>query len=420
MRLFKSNKSQGSLQNNQSGKSPLNSPVDSPLQSPAFPPPPSAAYGPSALQHDGAADPSDSQRYYPSDEAQAHPAHIIPRSQSQSTQGHGYQGRPIVNVIPDQVDENHPDGRQPAISSLNQEETRQKKHSKRSLFGLHSSKDTNPYPPTNTSSLGRSLSTRKKVATPRNQEETILQALPPQYSGEGYASDTREGAESSSEYLPAQTNTELDEQYYRQLNNLDSPESQTSHYSTQYQHEETRQEPQQTPYRSHQPQRSNSSIVYHPYHPQQDRPSLDTSDPYRAIRPPSQQSLGPPSPVASLQQSNEARPSTAPARQSNQSGQYSHFQPQVSMARDSNPSMRQQMAQQQQQQHQQGMEQAHGQYGAPGSGRQHTANMEERGRNTPPPSKSRDDYNTLDYQTLLQKHEELRMHMPPLFFLNHD
>lgn len=63
------------------------------------------------------------------------------------------------------------------------------------------------------------------------------------------------------------------------------------------------------------------------------------------------------------------------------------------------------------QQHQ-GSDQGHGQYGMPQGSRQlqqHSSSMTEHGRNTPPPSKSREDFNTPDYATLLQKHEELRM-----------
>ncbi len=415
MRLFKSNKSQGSLQNISAGRSPLHSPIDSPLQSPAFPPPQSAAYGPGGAQYDESVDVSDSQRYYSSDEQQTYPAHFASRGQSQDIPSHGYQGRPTVNIIPDQFDENRPVPS--GALSATQQERRQQKHSKKSLFGLHSSKDNTSHPPPPVPTLGRRLSTRKRGPGPESQEGSIPQSTPAQYSGEGHSSDTHAEKESSNEYIPSQTHTEPDEQYYRQQNHFDSPQIQTSsHYSSQYQDEESHQNPQQTYNRPHPPRPSETSNPYVAYNPQLDRPSLDIYDPYRTIRPPSQQSLGPPSPITSVQQSNESRPSATPARLSNQSSLPSHLQPQTGMARgqDSNPSMRQQPAQQ----YQQGAEQGHGQYGIPPGARQ-AQQHSEHGRNTPPPNKNREEFSSQDYTLLLQKHEELRTSSYPFSFPNH-
>jgi hypothetical protein len=410
MPLFKSNKSQGSLQNISAGKSPLHSPIESPLQSPSFPPPQSAAYGLGGAQHDQRADPSDSQRIYSSDESQPNLAHSQSRVQSQNTASHGYQGRPIVNVIPDNFDENHllP---LTASSATQQEEHRHKKHSKRSFLGLHSSKDNTSSSTNPAFTLGRSLSTRKKGQGQESQEgSSTSQLTPAQYSGEGYHRDTFEEAESSNEYIPSQVNnTEPDEHFYRQQN-LDSPQSQTSsHYSTHGQEEDQHRNPQPTYYRPQPPRPSSSSNQYLPYNPQSDRPSLDIYDPYATIRPPSQQSLGPPSPITSLQQSGESRPSTVQGRQPNQPGQAAHLQLQAGMARgeSNNPSLRQQISQPHQ-----GSDQGHGQYGMPQGSRQlqqHSSSMTEHGRNTPPPSKSREDFNSQEYATLVQKHEELRM-----------
>jgi hypothetical protein len=399
MRLFKSNKSQGSLHNISAGKSPLHSPIDSPLQSPAFPPPQSAAYGPGGARYDESTDPSDAQRNYSSDEQQPHFDRSASRAQNQNIPSHGYQGRPIVNVTPDQVDENRP-GPLTTVSVTDQEERCQKKLNKRSLFGLHSSKDNTSQTPAPTLPLGNNLPTRKKLAGSESPGGPPSQLTPAQYSGEGYSSDTQEGFTASKEY-----HTEADEQYYHQPNQFDSPQSQTSsRYSSHYQDEESYQDPQPTSHKPYPPRPSNTSNSYLPYNPQLDRSSLDIHDPYRTIRPPSQQSLGPPSPIVPLQQSNESRPSTVQTRPPNQSSQSSHLQPQAGMARGeaSNPSMRQQLAQQ----HQQGGEQSHGQYGAPQEARQFKHS--DHGRSTPP-NRNREEYNTQDYTTLLQKHEELRM-----------
>jgi hypothetical protein len=405
MRIFHKNRSAGSIQNISVGRSPLHSPIASPLQSPAFPPP---HPGPGAAHLDESADPSDSQRLYPSGEQQVHPAHSALRPQSQDSPNHGYQGRPTVNVIPDQFDENSP----PALTAsaaANQEERRQKKHIRRGLFGLHSSKEHTSHSHTPTLALGHSHSTKKKGTGVESQEGLISQQTPAQYSGEGYSSDTYEEKENSNEYIPS--HTDLDEQYYRQQDNFDSPESQTSsHYSSHPQDEESLSKPQQTYHRSYQPRQANTSNSYLPYNPPLDRPSLDIYDSYRSIRPPSQQSLGPPSPIASAQLSVELRPPINQVRQANHSSQSLNLQPGAGMARGegSNPSMRQQLAQQ----HQQGEQQGHGQYGVPQAPRQlqqHSSSMTDHGRNTPPPTKSREDFNTQDYTALLQKHEELRM-----------
>lgn len=410
--LFKSKKSQGSLHNISAGRSPLHSPIESPLQSPAFPPPQSAAYGPGQY-----ADPSDSQRYHSSDEPQPHLARSASRAKSQNTLSESYQCRPTVNVISDQSDENRP-ATLTAESATNQEERPQKRHNKRSLFGLTSSKDHTSCSSPQALSLESISSTRKKVAGPESLEGLLSRSRTTQYSGEGYSSDTYEETEASNAHPPSQTGVEPGEQYHRQQNHFDSPQSQTSsHYSSQYPDEEL-QHNQQQPYHVPYPRRpSDTSSAYLPYNPQPDRSSLDIYDPYRSIRPSSQHSLGPPSPVNSIQQADESGTSTPQTRQPNQATQSSYLQPQAGMPRgeNSNPTMRQQLAQQ----HQQGGEQSHAQYGAHQGSRQlqqDFSSMTEHGRSTPPPTKSREEINNLDYDALLAKFEELRMTMRLIFF----
>ena len=392
MRLFRSNKSQGSL-NISAGRSPLQSPIDTPLQSPAFPPPQSAAHGPGpgGLQYDESADPSDAQRYYSSDEQQPQPAQFASStSRDQNTTGHGHSGRPTVNVIPDPTSKN---SLIPSIttSPTNHENRHQRSLIKKNLFG-------------------RSLSTKEKITRPQSQEGLIPQSIPVQYSGEGYSSDTHEENGSSNEYTLSQAQAESDEQYNRQQHQFDSPQSQSSsHYSSHYQAEDSHPNSQQSFQKPCQLRPSNTSNSYLPYNPQADRSNQDVHDPYRTIRPPSQQSLGPPSPIVSVQQSTESRSTVIQGRQVTQSNQSLHLQPEAIMARGdgSSPSMRQQLAQQHQ-----GAESGHGQHGTPQGSRQlqqHSSSMTDHGRNTPPPTRSREEFSVQDYTALVQKHEELRM-----------
>jgi hypothetical protein len=410
MRLFKSNKSQGSLQNISVGRSPLHSPIDSPLQSPAFPPPPSAAYGPGTAQYDESADTPDSQRYHSLDEPQARLGHFPSRAQSQNTQSPGYQGRPPVNFTPDQSDENRP-LLLTAASAANQEERRPKKHIK-SLFGLHSPKEHNPNPKVPTPTLGRSLSSRKKVPGLEGREGLISQSTPTQYPGEGYSSDTYEETESSNEYIPSQVTPEPDEQYYRQQNHFDSPQSHTSsHHSSHYQEEESQYSSQQTYRRTHPSRPPKSPSPYLPYNPQQDRPGLDICDPQPTIRPPSQQSLGPPSPILAAQQASEPRPSTIQVRTLNQPSQSSYLLSQAGMARGESNNSSIRMAQ-----HPQGGEQGHGQSGGsqgPRQMQQHSSSMTDHRGSTPASSRNREEFNAQDYTALLQEHEKLRMSLRP-------
>ncbi len=414
MRLFRSNKSQGSL-NISAGRSPLHSPIDSPLQSPAFPPPQSAAHGPGpgGFQYDESADSSDAQRYHSSDEQQLQqspPAQFLSSTnRDQDTEGHGHPGRPTVNVIPDPAGENSPI---PSITtSPTNHEERQKKPGRRNLFSLHSSKENSSQSHLSSLSLGRSLSTKKKITKQQSQEGLIPQSTAAQYSGEGYSGDTHEENESSNDYTFSQAQIDSDEQHNRQQNQFDSPQSQSSsHYSSHYQAEDSHPNPQQNFQKAYQLHPSNTSNSYLPYNPQADRSSLDIHDPYRTIRPPSQQSLGPPSPIVSVQQSTESRSPVIQGRQISHPIQSLHLQPEATMARGdgSNPSMRQQLAQQ----HQQGPESGHGQHSTSQGSRQlqqHSSSMTDHGRNTPPPTRSREDFSAQDYAALLQKHEELRM-----------
>lgn len=410
--LFRSKKSQGSLQNISAGRSPLHSPIDSPLQSPAFPAPQSATYGPG--QHTESANSSDPQHYQSSDDSQPHTAQSASRVSSQSTLTQGYPGQPTVNIVSGQSDENHPVPLT-AESATNQDDRRQKRLTTRSLFNLYLSKDSSSYSSPQSPKLGRSVSTRKKVPLLESWERLLPPSTPTYSSGEGRSGDTCEETEASKGGRPSQINTVPDEQYHRQQDQFDSPESQTSAHSVNHYPDQEAQPHPQGPYHyhgRHPPRPLDTSSPYLPYNPQADRSSLEIHDPYRTLRPPSQHSLGPPSPVKSIQQPNDSGPSPHQARQTDQASQSSHLQSQAGMARGegSNDAMRQQMAPQQQL----GGEQSHGQYGSHQGNRllqQQHSSMTDHGRSTPPPAKSREEISNLDVATLQQKLYELSMDM---------
>lgn len=161
--LFKSNRSQASLQISQDSRSQHASPIDTPLQSPAFPPPAlgfSTSYGEQQDLHR-----PDAPHYYQS----AIPA----RSQSQRVPSSNYTGQPTIHLVrpphssaeSPSFDEDDPHSFYQTPVSNNAKGEQESKRSKRSFFGIgHSSKETSP---TNvqqpSKSLGRSVSVRRKA-----------------------------------------------------------------------------------------------------------------------------------------------------------------------------------------------------------------------------------------------------------------
>lgn len=157
------------------------------------------------------------------------------------------------------------------------------------------------------------------------------------------------------------------------------------------------------PYR--QDDSANVSEHYLPYQGQPTRPVQPTSDQYAQLRPPSQASLGPPSPVKHpLSVDTRALPGTVPNRLSTQiTAPGPPPQPPQHMARDregATGSVRQQREPRNEELPYQSQQDPRVRMSQQVSADQ--------GRSTPPPPRSRDDINQLDYHQLLQRHEELQ------------
>lgn len=153
--LFKSNRSQTSLQHT--------SPTDTPLQSPAFPPPALGFPTNYGVQQD--LQRPDAARFYQST--------LPSRSQSQRAPSSTYTGQPTIHLVrpphssaePSPFEEEDPHSFYTTPVPINTKAEQEPKRSKRSFFGInHSSKETSP---TNvqqpSKSLGRSVSVRRKT-----------------------------------------------------------------------------------------------------------------------------------------------------------------------------------------------------------------------------------------------------------------
>lgn len=201
------------------------------------------------------------------------------------------------------------------------------------------------------------------------------------------------------------------DQYQRTQGQFDSPQSQSTQQSIDYAEDAPHFNPEHEQYQAyHQSESANTSDHYLPYQGQSQltRPGNLDSDPYQHLRPPSQTSLGPPSPIANPphpQPVQDSRPSTAATnRFSVQSVSQAHQQQQSVMAGGDprNGSLRQQISQREPR----GEE--HNQYQNQQDPRVRMSQQApEQGRNTPPP-RSREDISQLDFLQLLQRHEELQ------------
>ncbi|KIW40518.1 uncharacterized protein PV06_07709 [Exophiala oligosperma] len=200
------------------------------------------------------------------------------------------------------------------------------------------------------------------------------------------------------------------------IRNFDSPQSHTTHYSIDYEEDAPHFTPdreQQQQYQAyHQSESASNSEQYLPYQSQVQRPRVTNieADQYRHLRPPSQASLGPPSPTANPphpQGFQDSRPSTsATSRYSVRLGPQGPQQQQQVMAGGEarNGSLRQQLAQRDARTE----DHSQGQYQSSQDPRVRMSQQgSEQGRSTPPP-RSREDISQLDYHQLLQRHEELQ------------
>ena len=199
------------------------------------------------------------------------------------------------------------------------------------------------------------------------------------------------------------------EEYERNQAQFDSPQSPHTQKPVDYAEDAPYFNSQQEQYKTfYQHESGNSSEHYLPYHPP---PSRSESDPYQHLRPPSQASLGPPSPISTPGQPQlggpESRPSTAATnRYSAQSATQGQLPLQGAMARGDPPngSIRQQLSQREARSDEQSQYQSSNQ---PDPRARMSTQVSEQGRSTPPP-RSREDIGQMDYTQLLQRHEELQ------------
>jgi hypothetical protein len=191
---------------------------------------------------------------------------------------------------------------------------------------------------------------------------------------------------------------------------FDSPQNHTTQPPVDYEEDAPHFTPEQ--YRAyHQTGSANTSEHYLPYPGQTHLPRAGTidTDQYRHLRPPSQASLGPPSPTANVPHTQtllDSRPSTsATSRYSVQLGPQGQQQQQPAMAGGEarNGSLRQQLSQRDAR-----TDDHNQQYQSSQDPRARMSQQgSEHGRSTPPP-RSREDISQLDYHQLLQRHEELQ------------
>lgn len=338
---------------------------------------------------------------YPTDgPGVSHPAHILARD---TLEGADHRRVP-VNLIPPistqapQSLETVPGKTQFGNAQQVHVPKEKERRSKRSLFGISSSKDKDK--------LGRSGSHLLRKSHQSQPSAGELHS-PSSVRQSAYFGRSDQSLDTSPE------DPSHYEQYYQQAAPQSHPYSPTSQYSQQRSPEDS-QQPSQQPqhfypppperYKPYQQSESaNNSEQYLPY--QQSRPAETThAEHQQAFRPPSQasirNSLGPPSPV--LGQPADSRPSTAQtSRYSAQSvGQPALHLPQMARGEPPSANIRQQMPQRDPREehlYQQDPRIRMSQH------------QPEHGRNTPPPrSSNREDPRDLDYNQLLQKHEELQ------------
>lgn len=432
--LFRSNKSQSSI--DRFSPSREGSPIHPEAPATAYPPPAQTApltqrYPRGQSQYEGASDSPEQRSYSEFDQAQTHPAHQLTRSQSHRTgagpdAAYKSPGRPSVHITgPSSLntgpsiyeEQRFPPPPVNQVQPVAPEKERRK--SKRSIFGLHKDPKENTSP-TSGRGPGRAGSLLRKAQPGQQGQQSVTISGPYPQAQPGNQVYQERGQDAFYQSQDSFTDSEdrtPNERYYQQgQGQFDQPQSHPSvnsenqlrgdpRYSQQYQGD--RERPSEE-----------SAEIYLAYEQQRQQEQRageeqDTSafDP-RSIRPPSQLSLlGPPSPGT---QSADSRPSSA-TNVSNQSrfsvqsatalGPLSQQQ-HIAMARGDPPpnGLKDQMSQQRDPRLQ---EPGHTQYTGPPDPRSRVSQHAEQGRSTPPP-RSREDIGNMDFQTLLQRHEELR------------
>ena len=331
--------------------------------------------------------------------------------------------------------------RQPPLSQLQPvAPEKERKKSKRSIFGIHSSSKEPKENTSPTSAFGQgrvpnrtgSLLRKTQPEQQGRQSSTISGPYPQAQPGNpAYQQRDQEAFYQSQDSLTDSDDRIPNERFYQGHEQFDQPQSKSSaHPESQLQGDPPYSQQPQPQYQVDRERRSEDSeesgetyLAYQHHHQQQQQKEEGYEanpaglDP-RQIRPSSQLSLlGPPSPGT---QSGDSRPSSATnashqSRFSTQSAAgtgalLQQQQQQIAMARGDQPTngLREQMSQQRDPRLQ---EPGHGQYAGQQDLRSRVSQHAEQGRATPPP-RSREDISSMDFQTLLQRHEELRELIP--------
>jgi hypothetical protein len=431
MRSLFSNKSKSSIDQPSREGSP---------ETHAYPPaqtaPLTQRYPAGQSQYDGASDSPEQRTYHESGQTQTHPAHQLARSQSHrigAAPDAAYKppGRPSVHITgPSSPITDNPIYEErrfppPPLSQLQPvAPEKERRKSKRSIFSLHKEPKENTSPISNRGPERAGSLLRKSQPGQQGHHSVTVSGPYPQVQpgNTEYQERSQESVYRSQDSLTDTEERTPKEQYYQQGHaQLDQPQSHVGvqpedqlrgdpRYSQQYQGDrERRSEESGETYLAHQQRQQDQ---------QGGEEDEATAFDHRQIRPPSQLSLlGPPSPGT---QSADSRPSSAtnvsnPSRFSVQSAaalgplsqqQQQQQQQHIVMARGDLPpnGLRDQMSQQRDPRLQ---EPGHGPYAGQQDLRSRVSQHAEQGRSTPPP-RSREDIGNMDFQTLLQRHEELR------------
>lgn len=474
MRLFKSNKSQASIEDRLAGSrdgSPTDPAYNQHGQQQHHPhhqpqhqhQPHSSVYSGSQFDHSHSdrlqrqqhqqqqqshlPPPSDPQYQDLPSQSQSHPQppHHLIRSQSGRSPSagdlYGAQ-RPSVNIVPPHSQQQQqviPEGPAPipGQTSFGQSknvrviEEKAHKKSKRSFItslikdkpkdeekDREKDKENSSTEPPPRKGIGRSSSVHllRKSQPDHSRDSYSQQNSPQQYSNRH--SVFYQSPDSSA---PPQSEDQIYDQYHRGppqtqgSGQYDSPQSQNTHQSVDYIEDAPSFSPQQESYQAyHISHSANNSEHYLPYQAQPAAGNEVGSGLYSHLRPPSQASLGPPSPIINAGQI-DSRPSTGATNTNRFSAQSANQQhqppPQQAMGRDrdrdrdqGNGSLRQQLSQRDPRADE------HTQY--QGQSQQDprlrmSQQVSDQGRSTPPP-RTREDIGQLDYHQLLQRHEELQ------------
>ena len=430
MKLFRTNKSQASSIDRANPHSRDSSPTH--LEPPNYPP--SQPYNTLQAYVDPvSATAQDLEYSHQYDPGQTHPAHLLARSQShrQSLGPDSFHNQPSLNVIAPTTAE-HPVGVHQENTEYNpttqfgqqrtvhvDKEPKEYKKSKKSFFGF-SAKEKEAASKIQQSQVGRTGSLLRKGPLAQSPEQ-VQRRHPEQLSAYQHPDNTNRYSTylQSQESLPPESasleasddNSASYERYYRQQGEIGQQDSPHSSQNIQFSPEQGREGFDHPHQYQHLSAHQETTSDHGEYQRSIDEPSNIAYDPQQQLRPPSPQSLGPPSPTLNPEQSTDSRPSTS-TNQSRYSTQSTALQPpQQLMPRGDPPNggLRQHLGQQRDPRAEEAGQSSYS--SQPDSRARISQQVSEQGRASPAP-RTRENAREMDFDTLLQKHEELREFVP--------